>query len=310
MSTALIYHKKFLDHIPTTKMPENKNRCIVIENALADLNLIRLEPSPAKNRDLLRCHSIEYINQLRAEIKECPSKKLTSLSTDPQDTKICSESFAVACLAAGAVTTAVNAIANQQAKNAFCLVRPPGHHAETNRGMGFCLLNNVAIGARYAQTLGYNKILIIDWDAHHGNGTEDIFKDDPNVFYYSSHQSSCYPMTGSSSTDHILNVPIVADTLARLKIISALQSLITIMEDFEPDMIFISCGFDAMEGDPLCQLNLTAEDFATMTDIVKKIAHTHCSGRIVSVLEGGYNLETIGLAARVHVERLLTDPNL
>lgn len=306
--TAFIYSKNFLEHIPTTKMPENQNRCVAIEKAVRDLPLVRLEPLPATNRDILQCHTIEYINLLRTETSHCPTRKLTSLSTDIQDTRISRKSFDIACLAAGAVITAVNQIANNSVRNAFCLVRPPGHHAETSRGMGFCLLNNVAIGARYAQSLGYKKILIVDWDAHHGNGTEEIFRNDPSVFYYSSHQCCCFPMTGhaDSSTDHILNVPIDADAFARINIINALQGLAELMEDFKPNMVFISCGFDAMDGDPLCQLNLTADDFGTMTEIVKGIANRHCGGRIVSVLEGGYNLETIGGAARIHIESLMS----
>lgn len=306
LPTAFIYSRLFLNHNPTMlRHPENKLRCEVIDKAIADLSLLRLAPTPASDEDILRCHSIEYLNLLRNETEQCP-RRMAYLSTDHKDTIISRESVDVARLAAGSVILAIDQILKGTIKNAFCGVRPPGHHAERDRGMGFCLLNNVAIGARYAQKMGLSKVLIIDWDAHHGNGTEAICKDDPNIFYFSTHQQCYYPFTGTSSTDNVLNVPVEANNQARDVIFDAfINQLVPAMQIFKPNLILISCGFDALYSDPLCNLNLKTSDFGLLTSIVLELANTYCSGRVVSVLEGGYDLDSIGEAARYHVQTLI-----
>lgn len=315
MNTAIISDPAYRKHITGRKHPETPLRFQVIVDALSAHSLLtphnHLPPRPASLEEILLCHTADYFTLLQKEIALCPEKGTVALSTG--DAIICPDSLQVALLAAGAVLTAVDAVMERKAKNAFCVVRPPGHHATSTQGMGFCLLNNVAIGARYVQKkYGLKKVAIIDWDVHHGNGTQEIFESDPSVFYFSTHQYPAYPGTGKASErgkgageGYTLNYPIEASISSRKELFVAFrEGLVPAMKQFQPEFIFISSGFDAHVTDPLGGFNLLTEDFAELTRIVMEIAHAYAHDHIVSVLEGGYNLETLGEIAVAHVQAL------
>jgi acetoin utilization deacetylase AcuC-like enzyme len=214
--------------------------------------------------------------------------------------------------AAGGVLNAVDAVFDGRARNAFCAVRPPGHHANAARGMGFCLFNNIAIAARYAQQrYGIARALIVDWDVHHGNGTQDLFYTDPSVFFFSTHQWPLYPGTGRSDETGAgpgegttLNFPFPAGSGRNQVLGAVLTALVPAMRNFRPDLVLISAGFDSRAGDLLGQFTLTDEDFADLTDAVMEIAEEYAGGRLISVLEGGYNLSGLASAAASHVAML------
>lgn len=309
MTTALVYDPAYLKH-ETGHHPENPERLRVIISALQQdealwTKLGHLAPRQVSDDDIMRCHSYRLIEQIRSLCERgVPFVDL--------DTAICAQSFEVAKLAAGAATIAVDEVFNG-ASNAIALVRPPGHHATSNRAMGFCLFNNVGVAARYAQKRykEVERVAILDWDVHHGNGTQGIFYDDPSVFYFSMHQYPWYPGTGSRGETgqgrgrgYTLNVPLRALTPTidqRRAFDSAIEE---IAARFTPDLVIISAGFDAHADDPLGQLLLTDEDFVQMTRVVKQWADETCGGRIISCLEGGYNLETLGETVRSHVREL------
>jgi len=309
--THFVTDSRYLLHDTGFGHPENPKRYIVIVEALKNLQLLGFEnrpikPRQAKDDEILLCHTSDYYKLVQNEVEKYPM-----LSTG--DAVICPASFEVAILASGAVLEGVDAVMQAKAKNVFCLVRPPGHHACSNRGMGFCIFNNVAIGARYVQRkYGIERVLIVDWDVHHGNGTQEIFEEDPSVFYFSTHQEGIYPGTGFAKERGTglgegskLNCPIIAGMSSRIEVIKAFQEkLVPAMEEFQPEFVFISAGFDAHELDPLGRFNLTDQDFAELTYIVKRIADRYSEGRIVSVLEGGYNLKALASAAVAHVTAL------
>ena len=261
---------------------------------------------PGGRDDLLLVHAAEYLDLAEAEIKEGESQ----LSTG--DTSVCPATWAAAVGAAGCAIAAVDAVVGGKAANAFCLVRPPGHHASANRGMGFCVLNNVALAARHAQRRhGVERVLIVDWDVHHGNGTQDIFYDDGSVFFFSTHQWPLYPGTGRASETGsgaglgtTLNCPLPAGS-GRAEIFDAIGKKLTPAADaFRPNLVLISAGFDSRIDDPLGDFTLTDSDFADLTALVLAIAKKHCEARVVSVLEGGYNLSGLASAAAAHVGAL------
>ena len=264
---------------------------------------------PAKDSDILRCHSGKYLNTVKADVKAGE----TQLSTG--DTAICPASLDIGRLAAGATLAAVDEVLAGKASNAFCVVRPPGHHATPDKGMGFCLFNNIAIAARYAQKkYGIGKILIVDWDVHHGNGTQDVFYEDETVFFFSTHQSPWYPGTGEreetgkgKGLGSTLNRPCPAGS-GRDKIVENAfgQDLLTLMNGFRPELILISAGFDSRIGDPLGQFRLVDEDFTSLTGIVLDLAKEYADGKVVSVLEGGYDLNGLGKASVSHARKLLS----
>jgi acetoin utilization deacetylase AcuC-like enzyme len=267
--------------------------------------LIRDVPRPAANQDIVRCHQEDLIFQIESA---CDSNE----GYLDVDTRISPESFDVARLAAGAAIAAVDAAMAEEGGRAFGLIRPPGHHATITTAMGFCLFNNAAIGARYAQAkYGAERVLIIDWDVHHGNGTQEIFWTDPSVYYFSTHQYPYYPGTGSKDERgggkgeaFTLNVPLSAGTSARDHRQAFTDALHQIERRFPPDLIIISAGFDSRRGDPLGGLMLEDSDFAEMTKEVLRIAEKHGHGRVVGLLEGGYNLDLLGGSVRSHLAAL------
>jgi acetoin utilization deacetylase AcuC-like enzyme len=309
MTTALIYDPLYLRH-DTGFHPENAERLRAIAAALeADealqARVKNLLPASASDEDILRCHGEQLLAQVRTFCER--NRPFIDL-----DTVICPQSFKVAKLAAGAAITAVDEVFKGESQNAFAFVRPPGHHATANRAMGFCLFNNAAIGARYAQAkYGAERVLIIDWDVHHGNGTQDIFYRDPTVFYFSTHQYPYYPGTGAAmetgdgkGEGTTLNIPLPENTSAGSHREAFAEALRIIERDFPPDFIIISAGFDAGRGDPLGGLLLEDSDFAEMTKQVMDLADRHAAGRVVSLLEGGYNIQTLGETVRTHVNAL------
>lgn len=314
--TFIISSPEYLLHRTGARHPECPERSAIIVQVLKKTGLLtehnHLAPRKANRDELLLCHTKEYIDLVEQEVTRCGEgdrEKLALLSTG--DVVISSASFEVACAAAGGVLTAVDAVALKKAKNAFCVVRPPGHHACSDIGMGFCLFNNVAIGARYAQSkYGIKRVLIVDWDVHHGNGTQEIFEADPSVFYFSTHQMGIYPGTGleedqgsGAALGTKMNCPILPGEDSKKAVLHAFkEKLVPAMQQFRPEFVFISCGFDAHLQDPLGGFNLTEKDFAELTEIVKEIARLYSQERLVSVLEGGYNLHAI---ARSSVEHCL-----
>jgi len=293
-------------HLSGREHPERPERLDAVVNALAPLSLLQLDPRTATEEELLLVHTPHYLDTARHDVE---SGRLF-LSTG--DTDITLNSWEVALHAAGSVLNAVDAVVEGRARNAFCAVRPPGHHATANRGMGFCIFNNVAIAARYAQKRhGLARVLIVDWDVHHGNGTQEIFYADPSVFFFSTHQWPLYPGTGRADetgsgpgAGTTMNFPFPAGS-GRAEVLGAIESsLKPAAEKFRPELVLISAGFDSRVGDLLGRFTLTDEDFADLTFSVAEIAAAHASSRIVSVLEGGYSLTGLASAAAAHVRAL------
>jgi acetoin utilization deacetylase AcuC-like enzyme len=286
--------------------PERPERFDAVLGGLRDAGLLGrltpLNPRTATTDELLLCHTPKYLRTAKEDVES----GRPYLSTG--DTDITANSWDVALHTAGAALAAVDAVIAGRVRNAFCAVRPPGHHANAGHGMGFCLFNNVAIAARYAQRRhGVKRVLIVDWDVHHGNGTQDIFYSDASVFYFSTHQWPLYPGTGradetgeGAGRGTTMNFPFPAGS-GRAEILGALEnSLMPAAQRFRPDLVLISAGFDSRAGDLLGRLALTDRDYADLTRRVMDLA----GGRVVSVLEGGYNLEGLASAAAAHVGAL------
>jgi acetoin utilization deacetylase AcuC-like enzyme len=296
--------REHLEGVPSH--PERPERFDAVVEAMKDYSLPLLEPRAATEDELALCHTREYIGVARHEIEAGRPYLCTG------DTDITRSSWDAALHAAGGVLSAVDSVFSGKARNAFCIVRPPGHHATSDRGMGFCIFNNVAVAARYAQRRhGVERVLIVDWDVHHGNGTQDIFYRDPSVFFFSTHQWPLYPGTGRANetgdgpgAGTTMNFPFPAGS-SRAEILgTAESSLVPAMQEFRPEFILISAGFDSRAGDLLGRFTLTDGDFAALTAAVREMADRHAGGRIVSVLEGGYNLSGLASAAAAHVETL------
>jgi acetoin utilization deacetylase AcuC-like enzyme len=310
LPTALVYDEICKCHVAGPDEPECPQRYDAVLGALTrsgDLAAFRpFKSRPATEAEILACHADAYVARIRREI----DAGATRLSTG--DTYVCHDSLKAAYHASGAACVAVEAVLTGQAKNAFCLTRPPGHHATPDRGMGFCIFNNVAIATRYAQRKhGIGKVLIIDWDVHHGNGTQDIFYDDGSVFYFSTHQAPWYPWTGAADETGRaaglgcnLNCPLNRGA-GRSEFLAAFQDkLLPAAKRFKPELIMISAGFDARHGDPLGRLELTDQDYSDLTALILEFARERAQGRVVSVLEGGYRLEGLASAATAHCHRL------
>lgn len=310
--TGLVYDDGYLKHLQGISHPERPERLTAIidrlrrQGILDELYLI--EASEADLRWIELVHEAEYIELVRTEIEV---EKRDSLSTG--DTTVSEASYRVALLAVGGVLSAVDMVIEGGVRNAFCAVRPPGHHAGPGRGMGFCIFNNVAIAARYAQErYGIEKVLIIDWDVHHGNGTQETFYSDPSVFYFSTHQSPFYPGTGlenetgdGEGIGTTMNIPMVQG-VGDAEIVEAFTGkLVPAATEFAPDLILISAGFDAREGDTIGGFEMTDEGYIRLTEIVRGIAGNSASDRIVSVLEGGYSLPGLASAVESHIRSLM-----
>lgn len=313
--SGIVIDHKYQNHLTGRHHPEKPSRIIAIEEALKDANLLKksnfINPKYATTDELAYCHTPEYIKFVQEQIAYCANREILdgSYTLITGDVQLSPQSYDIATLAVGGVLNAIDAVFEERYRSAFCIVRPPGHHACSNRGMGFCLFNNVAIGVRYAMKKhGVRKALIVDWDVHHGNGTQEIFHKDPSVFYFSTHQWPLYPGTGAAEENgvgNILNCPISAGNRSRTDVLNAFQNdLVEAMKIFQPEIVFISAGFDAHYMDPLGGMNLTEADFGELTRIVKKIANAYSKDRIISVLEGGYDLNGLALSTVKHFEVL------
>jgi len=278
-----------------------------LEEAELAGKLLNVPARDATRAELRRVHTSHYLDMTEHQIKEGAPELPTG------DTAVCEDSWDAAVRAAGLTLNAVDAVMTGQMANAFCVTRPPGHHAMAGRGMGFCVLNNVAVAARYAQKAhGIERVLIVDWDVHHGNGTQDIFYQDGTVLFFSAHQWPLYPGTGRRAEQGTgdgagltINCPFAAGA-GQKEILGAMwEELVPAAKKFQPELVLISAGFDGRVGDPLGGFALTDADFAEMTQVVMGIAERHAGGRVVSVLEGGYDLGGLGAAAAAHVGALM-----
>jgi acetoin utilization deacetylase AcuC-like enzyme len=309
--TGLVTSDAYTAHLTGEGHPESPDRVRAIVAKLKAEGLfdraVAVPPRPATDEELLRCHTADYLQTVRDDL----AAGSDDLSTG--DTAISARSLETARLAAGGVLAAVDAVMTGKIANAFAVVRPPGHHATPTEGMGFCLFNNVACAARHAQAVhGAKRVLIADWDVHHGNGTQDIFYSDGTVLFFDTHQSPLYPGTGSRDETGvgpgqglIMNRPFAAGA-GRKEIVGAFRDdLVPAADAFQPDLVLVSAGFDSRIDDPLGGFRLTDEDFADLTRIMKEIAAKHCGGRLVSTLEGGYALDGLASAAAAHVRALV-----
>lgn len=308
MATLCITHDAFLDHDTGEWHPERPDRMRAIDAALSDekfQNLHRVEAPRAKREEIVRAHPERYFEFLE---RNRPQSDLVSL--DGGDTVMSPGTWEAALRAAGAGIQAVNEVMRGLASNAFCRVRPPGHHAEVARANGFCLFNNAAIAAFHAHAVyGAERVAIVDFDVHHGNGTQSIFWSHPSFFYASTHQMPLFPGTGSLSErgekGNIVNAPLRAGD-GSFEFREAYESVILpALRRHAPDLIIVSAGFDAHRADPLANINLVEEDYAWVTRKLIDVARERCGGRLVSLLEGGYDLIALGRSVAVHVQALL-----
>ena len=310
-NTGLVYHPAYLEHDMGAGHPESPNRLRAIMQQLEQsgtaTRITRIEPRRAEDEWITQIHARAYVASLN---QHAPASGRVSL--DP-DTSMSPGSLTAAYLAAGGTLAAVDAIMAKQVDHVFCAVRPPGHHAEANRAMGFCLFNNVAIAARYVQKkYGLKHVLIVDWDVHHGNGTQHSFEDDPSVLFFSTHQYPHYPGTGRATErgngageGFTINVPMEAGEGDEEYRAIFQKSLVPAADAFKPDFVIISAGFDAHRDDPLAGMGLTEEGYADLTNIVAGIAKRHAQGRILSSLEGGYHLTALAASVDRHIQALL-----
>ena len=308
--TGILYHDDFLQHNTGIGHPERPGRVTVITEALRKADfapfLVWDEPRLATEDDIAEIHSRDYIKSIR----EAAAAATTPTHLDA-DTLVSKGSFSAALRAAGAVETAIDGVMEGRYKNAFCPVRPPGHHCRYSTAMGFCIFNNVAIGARYLKNK-YNirKILIVDFDGHHGNGTEEAFSGDNDILFFSIHQHPAYPGTGMSTKVYahsggVFNYPIPYGTGEDVYLWVMKGALADYVNLFEPEFILVSAGFDAHGGDQLLDLDLTTESFYKITKVVTHFADMFANSRVVSVLEGGYNFDFLGDSAVHHVHALV-----
>ncbi|WP_299133778.1 histone deacetylase family protein [uncultured Amaricoccus sp.] len=307
MSTALLTHSDCLAHVTPPDHPEQVGRLLAVLAALEGEEfayLVRVDAPLAADAQILRAHPAEH---LAALVAQSPTQGLSSIDGD---TFIGPWTLTAARRGAGALCAAVDMVMAGEVRNAFCAIRPPGHHAETRTAMGFCFFGNVVIGARHAlEAHGLERVGIVDFDVHHGNGTQDLVWNDPRIFFASTQQMPLYPGTGAADETgafgQIVNVPLPAGASGQVFRAGMLSRVLPALEAFKPQMIFISAGFDAHAHDPLANLNLTEADFAWATNRLCDVADRVCQGRVVSTLEGGYDLGSLASSAATHVRALM-----
>ncbi len=308
MTTLLISHRDCLLHDTSPGHPESPDRLRAVMAALeaGEFEALRREDAPeATDLQISRAHPAQIMDMLASASAQAGDGYVRI----DEDTIMSRGSERAARLAAGAVCRAVAAVARGEVRNAFCAVRPPGHHAESVRPMGFCLYNNVVVGALEARAVhGLERVAVVDFDVHHGNGTQELFEADPGLFYASTHQSPLYPGTGradETGVGNILNLPLSAGSGGAALLRAIRERVIPALESFAPDLLMISAGFDAHENDPLAGLSVATEDFESATDLLCAAAESLCAGRVVSTLEGGYDLMDLAASAAGHVRSLM-----
>ena len=296
--TGIVYDDRYLLH-ETGKHPERKERLKSVMSYLEEKKVLEklelIKPRKATVEEIEFVHTRNYIEK----VENYCAKGYNALD---MDTVICKDSYEVGLLSAGGALTAVDKVMKEELDNVFVLARPPGHHAEPGRGMGFCLFNNAAIAARYAmKEYNVERVLIVDWDVHHGNGTELIFYNDPGVLFFSVHQSPAYPGTGaadevgaSKGKGHTINVPLPSCSGDDDYELIFREILVPLCHEYKPQMVIVSSGYDAHHNDPLAEMVLSSQAYGMMAGIVKKIANKHCGGKVVLLLEGGYSLNALG----------------
>ena len=301
--SALITHEDCLEHLTPTGHPEQVARLEYILDALKEMNLLRVSAPMAADDDILRIHPQEYISYLKGSLPQTGYKSLDG------DTYISSGSLTAAYRAAGGVLRAIDVVLSGEAKNAFVAVRPPGHHAETQTAMGFCLFGNIALGAKHALDFhGLKRVAVIDFDVHHGNGTQELLWDESRCLTFTSQQMPLWPGTGSKEEhgkfNNIVNIPLSPGSSGVLMREKYEMLVFPALQEFKPELILVSAGFDAHEADPLAELNWSTEDFSWLTERICKIASDCCGGRLVSTVEGGYDLEALAESVKAHVIKL------
>ena len=306
MKTGIVTTDTYLNHDTGQGHPERADRVSVIVKNLKKFknkNLVWKKPTKFNPKYLEIVHNTNYIKNIQ---KSFPKKGLFFLDGD---TIISPGSKEASSDAVGSIIAAIDGVQNKEFKNAFCAVRPPGHHAEKNKAMGFCIYNNVAVGAHYLiDKYKFNKVAIIDFDVHHGNGTQDIFHDSEKVLYISTHQYPYYPGTGNENEkgkhNNIFNIPLPAGTTSE-EYLNAYEFVLKKLKEFKPEFILFSAGFDAHENDPLAQFQLKSKDFYELTKRTLSLAKSCCNGKVVSILEGGYDLNALKESVDYHVKSLL-----
>lgn len=312
-TTGLALDERFQHHATGPDHPERPERLVSIAARLTQSGLVetckRVAVSPIDMAHVMRVHDKAYVDRLAQACRD------RERYIDVPDSAICCESYDIARLAAGAVVNAVDDVMSERLDNAFCAVRPPGHHAERNRSMGFCLFNNIAVAARHLiDDRGLSRILILDWDVHHGNGTQHTFEDDPRVLYVSlhGHPGVVYPGTGypeergrGDGEGFTINIPMLPPSGDAQYRRAFAETILPAVQNFDPQFVLLSAGFDAHRLDPLAPIELETESFGWMTDAMVEVARHHCDGKLVSVLEGGYHLDALADCVALHVGRLL-----
>ena len=308
MKTLILHHDDCLRHDPGIRHPERADRVRAVLSAIRNMPGTELLPAPKASLEQIgRVHDTEYWQRVIELEPGADKPGADKVALDP-DTFLSPGSIDAALRGSGAACFAIDQVFAGKSRNAFCVIRPPGHHAEIGHAMGFCLLNHVAVAARHALAVrGIKRVAILDFDVHHGTGTQAIFEQSPDVLYVSSHQMPLFPGTGSADETgcgNIVNLPLAPGTGSHEFRAVWSERGLPALHDFQPELIIISAGFDAHQRDPLAQIELQDDDFGWITREINSYAQSACGGRVISLLEGGYDLEALASASRAHVEAL------